>query len=167
MVLRRPDKRPGSPAAEAGKPDIQLMEELVKKSLDVNPALGGGRDAKQVIASFKEEASGAARTSPGAMPPPRASLAERRKATIKFFLEQKQEELEELSADITAREKLLAEERRQLQQRVYEEVVDFLALVSGGTESQEAREAVHECRSFIAELGVTEIDVIKGAQKRR
>jgi hypothetical protein len=164
MVLKRPDTG-SSNTDPQGKPQIELIEELVKKSLDVNPSLGGGRDVQAVMSSLKKEAIQAKSGAPPSTPT--ASLADRRKSTIAFFLEQKQAEFEELAADITVRENVLLKERQDLQRRIFEELLDFLALMSGGVDSPEARQVVHEHRGFVAQLGVTEVDVVLGTQKRR
>ena len=56
MVLKRPGKIEGvePPAEEA---DLELMEHLVKKSLDVNPGLRAGRSTQEVLQSLLHSGS--------------------------------------------------------------------------------------------------------------
>jgi hypothetical protein len=170
MVLKRPDSLPNREPASG----TDLVEHLVKKSLDINPSLRRGKDTREVLDALKKEAvarsrqgsaSGEAQTS-GAEPS-RVNLADRRKSTMVFFLEQKSQEFEGGAADIEAREKLLAREKQDLQKRFAEDIVDFLALMSGSTENPETREVLKDFRGFLTRLGITDQDLLRLAKNRR
>ena len=121
-----------------------------------------------MLANLRQQAIAQSKQGGGApSAAPKASVAERRKSTIAFFLEQKAGEFEEVEADISTREKALQQERRELQGRVTDEIADFLGLMSGGVETPEARDILHHQRAFLTQLGISEVDLLKRATTRR
>ncbi len=147
------------------------MEHLVKKSLDINPALRHGQDTGEVLAGLKQQAiarsDAQAPAAGGEGRRPRLSKEERRKQTISFFFEQKLEEFDDDSADILERERKLAEEKADLQAQYAEEIVDFLGMMAGGAETPEAREVLRTFRKFLTALGLTEAQVTERARNSR
>jgi hypothetical protein len=168
MVLKRPTTTPANEPA----PTAELMEHLVKKSLDINPNLRGGKDTREVLEDLKREAvarakqGGASEAAPTGAAAPRANLAERRKSTMVFFFEQKAQEFDSAVADIDARERLIQRERKDLQERFSGDLVDFIALMAGG-DSPELRDVLREFRAFLAKLGANDQEIIRQAKARR
>lgn len=78
-----------------------MTEHLVKKTLDVNPGMRGDMDTGEVMEGLRAQAlaqaRGSARAEPKRSAGPKRSKADRRKQTITFFFEQKNEELARLS----------------------------------------------------------------------
>jgi len=144
------------------------MEHLVKKSLDINPGLRSGRSTGEVLEGLRREAAeGASLNSapPAAEGRPRLSKEERRKQTIRFFLEQKLEEFSEEAEGIRVRQEQLAREQRELQQQYAEDITDFLGMMAGGGDAPEAREVLRNFRKFLADLGLTEAEAIARARR--
>lgn len=159
MVIRRSKE-------DDPKSDVELMEHLVKKSLDVNPHLRSGRRTGEVLRELKEEAVARAQAEQPSASKRQANVSDRRKSTIAFFLEQKAGEFKDQLADITAREKLLQQEKDALKATVADDIADFLALMAGAADSPEAREVLREQRAFLTALGLTDGDVIERARHR-
>lgn len=174
-------KTKARPAAGADGADVELMEELVRKSLQVNPSLKDGKSTGQVIDDLRSMAlersarhggpggqggAGAARGGGGRPEAPADERSERRVKTISFFLLQKQEELAEQEADLAAQERALAKRRQELTARLLDEVAEFFGLMAGGAESPEARTALRQQRAFIEQLGVSEADLARRARRK-
>ena len=175
-------KTRAKPATDGDQDDIELMEELVRKSLKVNPALKDGRDTTQVLDDLRSQAVGKSERHSGgratrpSMKPGRAgkqtapaavdNRTERRVKTITFFLHQKMEDLEEQEADINAQERILANKRQEIKATAIDEIADFFGLMSGGAESPEAREGLRQYRTFLDQLGVSEVDIARRARRK-
>jgi hypothetical protein len=163
MVVKR---RRSSPATQEAKPDVDLMEQLVKKSLEVNPQLRDGKSTREVLAGLREEAVSRSKSHGQEPEAPQPSLSERRSGTIAFFLEQKAKEFHESERDIIEREMRLRAERTNLQRRVIDEIEVFLALVSDGKDSPEARAILTRSRTFLQQLGTNEKQLLAASRRR-
>jgi hypothetical protein len=185
MVIKRPDMQ-----SKGAEPDLEIMEQLVKKSLEINPQLKDGKNTRQVLADLRNQALARSKSGSGGGGPssmgggqstmgqarsvgsaPAATaakpdMAARRKNTISFFFEQKASEFEESVVDINMREKALQKEKNELQQRFFDELVDFFTLMAGGAQSPESRAVLVEQRAFLSQLGVAEADLIREVQRR-
>ena len=168
MVLKRPTQIEGQePPGE--EPDIELMEHLVKKSLDINPGLRQDRSTREFLRGIKKEAVEKSGRGGKRSPDPakkKASLAQRRRNTIEFFFEQKLEEYGETAEEILKRIQALEAELKESRQSSFEEIVDFLSLIAGSGDSPEAREVMRAYRKFLKELGVSEDDIIRACKER-
>jgi hypothetical protein len=171
MVVKRPKLADDAPQKDE-KSSVELMEHLVKKSLDINPELRDGMRTGEVMDSLKQQALARSKTQPQGKGTPgrpaddKAALAERRKSTISFFCEQKAKEYEEGSKALAIKEVALRKEREGLQARVANELSDFLGMIAGGTDGVEAREVLRTFRAFLSELGVTDTDLLARAKKK-
>ena len=168
MVLKRPTQIEGQEPA-ADEPDIELMEHLVKKSLDINPGLRRDRSTREFLKGIKKEAiekSDRGASSPGEPTKKKASLAQRRRSTIEFFFEQKLEEYGEAAEEILKRIQALEAELKEARENSFDEIVDFLSLIAGAGDSPEAREVMRAYRKFLKELGVSEDDIIRACKDR-
>ena len=166
MVLKRPQKAE-TPKTSCSDSDLQLMEHLVKKSLDVNPGLRAGRSTQEVLQNLRTEAVKKPAAQEEAATKPKASVSEKRRKTMEFFLEQKAEEYHESANHIVLRMKALEHELTGIRETTVDELIDFLSLISGGTDSPEAREVLRTHRELLKELGVTENDILQAAASRR
>ncbi len=174
MVLKRPKNI--SAQESENESDVELMEHLVKKSLDINPNLRGGRDTQEILKGLRKEAvsksavgKAAADSSDVAEPTAaekKAKLAARRRSTIEFFFEQKAEEFGAASREVNARRRALEDELKKLQATTVDEMVDFLSLLAGGAESAEAREVMRSYRKFLKELGASDAEIVQAAKRR-
>ena len=63
--------------------------------------------------------------------------------------------------------KALEHELAGIRETAVDELIDFLSLISGGTDSPEAREVLRTYRDLLKELGVTEADILQAASNRR
>jgi hypothetical protein len=168
MVIKRPSNIPHT---EAGS-GPELAEHLVKKSLDINPALRRGMATHEVLEELRKEA--VARSQHGATQPEaapaqasRANLSDRRKSTVAFFLEQKAQEFDAAAGEIAVRERLLLNEKQELQKRIAQDLVDFLSLMSGGVDAPECHEILKDFRGFLTKLGSSDADLLRQAKNRR
>ena len=151
-----------------GSPDLELMEQLVKKSLEINPEMRGGKRTAEVMEDLRKQAVGQSKSAPTAVSTaPKPSLTERRLSTMAFFFEQKQAEFQENLGEIAVKERELEKEKKELKVRFGDELTDFLALMSGGTETPESKEILRRYRSFVAALGLNEADILRVAKTRR
>lgn len=166
MVLKRP-RKPETSKTACSDSDLQLMEHLVKKSLDVNPGLRAGRSTQEVLQNLRQEAVNTPAADAGASPRPKASMAEKRRKTIEFFLEQKAEEYRESADHVAIRIKALEHELTGIRATTADELIDFLSLISGGTDSPEAREVLRNYRDLLKELGVSDNYILQAASNRR
>ena len=167
MVLKRPGKIEGV-EPEAEEVDLELMEHLVKKSLDINPGLRQQRSTREFLSGIKKEAvakSNASASKAAPVEKKKVSLSQRRKSTIEFFFEQKMEEYTESAEEVMGRIQLLEEELRTAQESTVSEIVDFLSMISGSANSPEAREVMREYRQFIKALGISEEEIIKACRE--
>ena len=124
MVLKRPQKAE-KPEASCSDSDLQLMEHLVKKSLDVNPGLRAGRSTQEVLQNLRKEAVDPASAGAAAQARPKASVSEKRRKTMEFFLEQKAEEYRESADSIMIRMKALEHELTGVRETTVDELIDF------------------------------------------
>lgn len=166
MVLKRPQKAE-TPKDSCSDSDLQLMEHLVKKSLDVNPGLRAGRSTQEVLQNLRKEAVNPAGAQASTSAKPKASVSEKRRKTMEFFLEQKAEEYRESADHIALRMKALEHELAGVRETTVDELIDFLSLISGGTDSPEAREVLRTYRDLLKELGVSDNDILQAASSRR
>ncbi len=174
MVLKRPKNIAAQESEEES--DVELMEHLVKKSLDINPNLRDGRDTQEILKGLRSEAvsksaAGKVAADSSGVPEPsaaekKAKLAARRRSTIEFFFEQKAEEFEAASREVNARRRALEAELKKLQATAVDEVVDFLSLLAGGADSPEARDVMKSYRKFLKELGVSDAEIVQAAKRR-
>ncbi len=159
-------KKPTNP--EPSGSSVDLREQLVRKSLEVNPKLRGTaeRDTNEVLQDLKAEAAGLARAGKAAAQkgsaPARApaTLADKRKNAIASFMDQKIAEHAELSADIAERERALQDEKKALRERLTQELADFLAIVGTGPQSPEAKSVLSQHRAFLTQLGISDADLV-------
>lgn len=169
MVLKRPTQIEGQ-EPESDEPDIELMEHLVKKSLDINPGLRQDRSTIEFLKGIKKEAVNKSSTGgqqqQAEAAKNKSSLADRRRSTIEFFFEQKKEEYVAASSEIMKRIELLDKELNDTRAASFGEIVDFLSLIAGAGDSAEAREVMRTYRKFLKELGVSEEDVMKACKQR-
>ena len=176
MVIRRKGGGPGGSEPPGATPDTELMEHLVKKSLDINPNLRDGKATNEVMDDLRAQvlarsrgggaapAAGGSASAPAAKP--KGDLSSRRKSTISFFFEQKAAEFEEEAKELLRQEEELRRQRAELNERYADELTDFLGLMSGG-ESPEAREVIREFRKFLADIDLNEAALLKRMGGRR
>lgn len=158
MAVRRPNPgTPGSPTP-AGEKKLDLMEHLVRKSIEINPMLQTERDLNESVKAIKAQAAGPAQSDVQ----PRATLSksERRKQTIAFFFGQKEEEFNDDMAQLIEQKRQLEAQMAQVQATYCSEVVDFLAMMQGGADTPEAQSVLGEFGRFLKALGVSEGEVI-------
>ena len=172
MVLKKPGQ---NDAAKPATSDTSFMEHLVKKSLDVNPGLRGGRSTQEVLNSLRQEAmanaqageSGGALSIPEAAAMPTAGPDERRLKSIQFFLDQKGAEFAADSQGIADQIAGLQAQLDGLRAAAVSDLADFLSLVGGGSDSPETRRALRDHRELLSALGISEDALLKLTDERR
>jgi hypothetical protein len=148
-------------------PDVELMEDLVRASLAVNPTMRGGLETADVVERLRQQATETP-VSKSAPPPEGGGSAEERdarRANVEFFLKSKRREVrEKLSA--------LDEQRRQLEiqveaskRRAMVELVDFLTL--SGLDKTEASRVLGTHKELLSDLNTNAPDVLKKIEERR
>jgi len=167
MVVRRSKRRVPLHDVE---PDVELVEHLVQKSLEVNPELrGGGKSTHEVLVDLKNQAIARSKRlgkKAKAAEGRQRDATERRRDTMAFFFERKAAELDSVLADVTARERLLQRERQEACLRLTDEAVDFLALMSDFAESDAGQEVLDAFADFIQKLGVSERELLARVRGR-
>jgi hypothetical protein len=153
------------------KPAVDLSPHLVRKALAINPELrDDGKSTFEVLESLRQQAMAqSADEQPGQergpTPEEQAREArERRREAISSFFQQKAAEHGAGAADIGARERELAREKRELQRRIVDEIVEFLAQVG---ECPESRQVVQQHRNLLTALGISDQELFARARRKR
>lgn len=171
MVLRPKNQEP-----QAHIPDVNFVEELVRKSLAINKDLRAGESTTKYLKHLREqvrqqaqggaEPPGGASKAPGPPSAPEKSQLERKTATLSTFLESKAVDFDGQHQAIRhEREKLDAQEKA-LRDRFVDALTDMLTLVTDGEDLSAFREVLAQHRTFLSQLGIRDVDLLKAVKKR-
>lgn len=169
MVLRPKNLEP-----DPEIPDVEFVEELVRKSLAVNQHLRSGESTTKYLKKLRQEAAAAAKGPVGdtsghaaeaAAPKPRSQL-DRKKSTLGTFIESKAVDFDGQLAKLTEKRRQLEQEERQLREKFIDGLVDMLVLVSEGEDLSAFRSVLGQHQAFVSQLGVRDVDLLKAAKKR-
>ena len=174
MVLRRPKE----PEPEA--PDVEFVEELVRKSLEINAQLRNGDSTSRYLQHLRDqaraqvqEAKGVApgKPAPGkvAAPTPSAGAApqaDRKLKTFSDFIHLKSDEFAAKHSDIRKRRAALDAEEAALQKATVDGLVDLLMVIADGDDVARFRSVLWDHVGFLTELGVRDVDLLKAAKRR-
>lgn len=137
--------------------EVRLMERLVRKSLMVNPELAEGKDFGQAYADLRRQVSPRLDDEPQVLSP--RDKAERRAGMARFFLREKQEDLELSLQEIEEQERILAAKKDEIRRRTLEDAAEFLALLAA-RDQESLPKIVEDNRHFWARLGITEREAL-------
>lgn len=158
-----PPKKP-----EFGDDKMAFAEDLVRKSLAINPGLRGLDSTHKYLMKMRELALAKPQTKtnePKAAPA--KSAADRRAESTQLFLQQRAGEFDTQLAGIDARLAALEEEKRAAKAQVVDEVVSFMSVVWAEADADTARRVLEGFRPFLTALGVSAVDVVKRAREAR
>jgi flagellar motility protein MotE (MotC chaperone) len=176
MALKRPE---AAPAYEPELGDLKLVEQMVKKSLQVNPGMRAANMSttafledlrKKTAAAIKAEKTGAAapsgRTAPGQKPAPAGVTDDPRQRTVAIFLQEKRQTYEQESASVRAQIKALEQKRDGLNKKTIDEIADLLMVVlASGGDATGMQKVLKQYDDLLAQLGVSANDLIRKAQQ--
>ncbi|MEE2960162.1 MAG: hypothetical protein VYA34_05410 [Myxococcota bacterium] len=162
MVI--PKKKSGN---EAQGLNQGLMEELLKKSLEISPDLKQGKTTEEALAAYKSQMASSPATQPRSpkqqqTPHTTSTLPttdEQRRRTIHFFLDEKGAEYQKELGRIQEKIRSLERERKALRKRIMGDIIDFLSLVASRTDQTETRSVLKNYRTLLKELGASEADI--------
>lgn len=153
---------PEPPAA----PDLELMEDLVRASLAVNPAMRGGLDTVDVMERLRQQAAEQP-GEPAEAQAPSASDEERaaRRANLELFLKSKQRDVREKLTALEEQRKQLEAEVQATRRRALAELVDFLTLLALDESEWSRLLAAHQ--ELLTALKITTSELLKKIKQRR
>ncbi len=170
-----PLKRPTNPEPAS---DADFVEDLVKKSLSINPRLKGGMRTQQYLEKLRQQAlaegKGPSASAPAPAAPPAASapaaasssLNDKKSRTLSMFLDQRSEDYDQRAAAIRSRRAELDKEEAALKQEAIDDIVDILTVVSHGESVLELQPVLGKYRGFLGTLGVADRDLLKMVKRR-
>jgi hypothetical protein len=131
------------------------MEQLVKKSLAVNPNLSHGQEFPEFMNDLRRQAGG-----PGDKEgrPPR-DKREQRAQMVTFFLAQKVQEFLESAEEVDRRIAELQQERDRLRVDSVDDVIEFLVVFSRQKDF-DLQDALRGHRPMLTQLGLTEEELV-------
>jgi len=173
MALKRPAGR--EPQFEV--PDAKFVDEMVRASLAVNPNLKHGASTNTFLAKLREQAMSGGAPSPSsssagggkaAASDAPASIDDKRKQTIRLFLDLKSDDLDRELGVLEQQRAAIEAQEAALKQRAAEEIVDHLMVVNAaGADLSLAKEVLREFKALLARLGVTDNDLLRQAHRRK
>lgn len=178
-IKRRKENLPGqSQAAEEPDENQLLMEQLLRKTLAVNPSIKDGKSTAAVMEELRKQAVLSSRSGqdaaqgrrPGTTQQPAGptelTMQERRMSTISYFFDQKDSEYRERDAQIRLKEEAIKKERQQLRIQFLEAIADFFSLMHGGAETPEAKNVMRKHAKLLSTLTISEADLIRRTREK-
>lgn len=168
MAIKQPPREPEAVSA------VKFAEQLVRKSLAINPGMrGSGESTHDYLVRMRDialsQAKGASpgKGVPAAASTPTKSMAARRDETASNFLTQKQDYFHQGISGLRERMEVLRKEEQSMRERVVQEITEFMIVVWSEVDVAESQATLKKFRAFLAELGITEVDLVKRARSRR
>lgn len=155
---------------ESDAPKVTLDEKVVRKILQINPAMRDGRTTFQVKKDM--EAGQSVRTGPEAVaapvtPPAAGGTRSELDDTIGFFMRGKGKELGEKLGDLGARRAALEEEERAVRAQFTADVAAFLAMLDPKIVAMHAVTALSKHKDLLGKVGLTPAAVLEQVRKSR
>jgi hypothetical protein len=148
--------------------ELKIVDELVLKSLAINPSLARGADPSSALEELRAEITTTRR--PDSLPSargPSPSLNDRRQQTIQLFLEQKAEDYQRVSDGFDARIAALERERAAERDRAIDEIVGLITVIlASGAGAAEVEKTVSGFKPLLVQLEVSGRDLVREAQRR-
>jgi hypothetical protein len=152
---------------------IAVDEKVVRKMLEVNPALRQGRTTQQIKRAVEQGAPLVA-----AEPAPPAYRPEERLGgstelgaglddAVGFFLAGKADGLRAALDEIAARRRALDDEERRVKEQLRDQVVAFIALLDGKAVQARGEAALGKHRELLGQLGVRPAELLELARRQR
>ncbi len=161
-------KRPKPP--DLSVKDVRLIDELVSKSLSINPQMGGGQDTQGYLNKIRNEAvqaerEGKPRTPTSTSSPQNKSVL--RMQTIRFLIEQREQDVNEGLEQFAIRKKELESERQTFLRQMSDDIVNAVSVViASGASDQECAKAMAPSRALFKKLEITDLQIIQQAKRR-
>jgi hypothetical protein len=161
-------KRPQVAASVSGRAgDMKVVDELVLKSLAINPSLARGADPSSALEELRAEITTSGRSLRTAAKPAAPSLGDRRAQTVQLFLEQKTEDYQHVTDDFDARVAAVERERAVERDRTIDEIVGLITVIlASGAGAQELEKTVVRFKPLLTQLEVSARDLVREAQRR-
>lgn len=165
--------------------DVKIVDELVKKSLAINPAMRRGKDTQKILEQLRAEAAaGRVEESPApsvaaGLPLPKRKHQDPRLQTLAIFMGQKASELPGVFNTLTEQRRALEEDyHRKLgeidaqvkatQREVLAEIVDMVrVLMASGAKPHDCQQALGDFREVFKLLQINEGAVMELARGSR
>jgi hypothetical protein len=157
--------RPPPMKNEEADPKVRLDEKVVRKMLQVNPAMRGGRTTAQVKRDL-EGGGGAVVEKPASAVPVTSTKAELDDA-LAFFIRGKAEKLSAELAAVAEKKKALDEEEAAAKRVVKEQLASFIALLDEGAVAMHGVTALSKHKELLAKLDLTPAALLDAARKAR
>ncbi len=172
MVFKR---NSGIPGAAGDTPGLRLDEEMVRKSLSVNPALRQGRETRKVLRDLQDMArrkvtSGSA-SDDRAAAAPNAPVAfegkDPRLQTIDIFMRDRTQSFADATAGFEARVEAVRSEQDQARRNTVAEILELVGvLLLSGADTQGVLTTLRRYRDLLCALKISEADIVDRARKR-
>jgi len=162
------------PGADAGAPQVKVDEKVVRKMLQVNPAMRAGRTTFQVkrdleggqaVTTASERATTAAPRAASAAAP--ASGRTELDETLGFFLRGKEESFNQRLDELAARRRELESEEHAVRQALAAELAKFVSMLDDKVVALHGVAALSHHKSLLERLGVTPAQLLQEARRHR
>lgn len=164
MAFKRPQVAATAPG-RAG--DMKVVDELVLKSLAINPSLARGADPSSALEELRAEITTTGRSRQAPARPATKSLGDRRQQTVQLFLEQKSDDYQHVTDDFDARVAAVERERAVERDRAIDEIVGLITVIlASGAGAQELEATVSKFKPLLTQLEVSARDLVREAQRR-
>jgi hypothetical protein len=149
------------------KDDLALVDEMVRKSLAVNPGLRQGRATVEVLQGLRDEVLARAKTGPAPAPKPDPGRPDARLEAIEIFLRDKARTFPELSADVRHKIAALQAHLQTLREDTLKAISDLVgAMLQTGLDPKACQRSLAQFRDLLGQLDVTEQEILQRAQTK-
>ena len=174
-----PFKRDDEPLPAESDP--KLVDELVRKSLAINPDMRQGRDTQAVIADLRAQAVALSKKGSAKSASPAQSLdatkftntakpasQDPRLATLDIFMRDKAQRYPNAREEIHQRMEALRREAEQLRLNTIREITELVStLLMSGADAQGVQNTMGHYRDLLSSLKISEMTLLEQACKTR
>lgn len=164
MVFKRST---GTPEATSAT-DAKFVDELVRKTLDVNPEIRRGRDTQEVLDELRGKAVAKAKTGPAGSLVAAFGGKDPRLQTIDIFLREKGQVFPKLITEFEARITAIRQEMEQARLTTIAEILELVGVLMVSNAPADAVQTIlRDHRALFAALKVTEVEILTSAANRK
>lgn len=164
-----PVKRPQGVEPKFEVPNVQFVDNLVRRSLEINPKIREGLTTQQFLERLRQAAQG----QPQAKAQAPATTADDHSAhTLALFMRERSEDFERSARDLRAELAKVQARQTELQQQTLAQVVEFLKFLYGPGMPEPKATTLKPFAAFLGDLGKSDQEILKeivrnrGASKR-
>ncbi|MBN1962775.1 MAG: hypothetical protein JW841_17730 [Deltaproteobacteria bacterium] len=149
--------------------EAKIVDELVRKSLDVNPEMRRGRDTQEVLDELRGKAIAKAKAQPSNNETPIAfSGKDPRLQTIEIFMRDKAQNYPKIISELEARIESIRKEIEQTRIGTISEITELVkAMLLSGAQTQGIHSTLNAFRDLLTSLKTNEFDIVNNAGNKK